>query len=73
MRKEGNETVTNCNALKMRASDGKMRLVIVSLTFGIRYSRLGIATDLSVTICRMLAKLRTSSYLSFIRQKSLIF
>ena len=23
---EGNETVTNCNALKLRAADGKMRL-----------------------------------------------
>ncbi|MFT7616129.1 MAG: hypothetical protein ACI8Y7_000958 [Candidatus Woesearchaeota archaeon] len=26
LREEGNETVTNCHALKMRASDGKMRL-----------------------------------------------
>jgi len=26
LKKEGNETVTNCNALKMRAVDGKMRL-----------------------------------------------
>ena len=26
LKKEGNETVTNCNALKMRAADGKMRL-----------------------------------------------
>ena len=25
---EGNETVTNCNALKLPASDGKMRLTI---------------------------------------------
>ena len=24
LKKEGNETVTNCNALKMRAADGKM-------------------------------------------------
>ena len=24
---EGNETVTNCNALKMRAADGKMRII----------------------------------------------
>lgn len=24
--KEGNETVTNCNQLKMQAADGKMRL-----------------------------------------------
>jgi len=26
MKDEGNETVTNCNALKMLAPDGKMRL-----------------------------------------------
>lgn len=26
LRKEGNQTVTNCHALKMRAADGKMRL-----------------------------------------------
>ena len=26
--KEGNETVTNCNQLKLRAEDGKMRLTI---------------------------------------------
>ena len=26
--KEGNETVTNCNQLKLRADDGKMRLTI---------------------------------------------
>ena len=26
LKKEGNETVTNCNALKMLAPDGKMRL-----------------------------------------------
>jgi hypothetical protein len=25
-KEEGNETVTNCNALKLRAEDGKMRL-----------------------------------------------
>ena len=30
LRKEGNETVTNCNALKMRAADGKMRLTDVA-------------------------------------------
>lgn len=28
--KEGNETVTNCNAFKLRASDGKMRLTDVA-------------------------------------------
>lgn len=27
---EGNETVTNCNALKMKAADGKMRLTDVA-------------------------------------------
>lgn len=29
---EGNQTVTNCNGLKMRAADGKMRLVDASTT-----------------------------------------
>ena len=29
LKNEGNESVTNCNALKMRASDGKMRLTDV--------------------------------------------
>ena len=29
LKKEGNETVTNCHALKMRAADGKMRLTDV--------------------------------------------
>ena len=29
---EGNETVTNCNALKLRAADGKMRLTDVADT-----------------------------------------
>ena len=32
LKKEGNETVTNCNALKLRAADGKMRLTYASLT-----------------------------------------
>lgn len=30
--KEGNETVTNCNQLKMQAADGKMRLTDVADT-----------------------------------------
>ena len=29
LKSEGNETVTNCNSLKMRAPDGKMRLTDV--------------------------------------------
>jgi hypothetical protein len=29
--KEGNETVTNCNQLKMEAPDGKMRLTDVAI------------------------------------------
>ena len=29
---EGNETVTNCNALKLPAADGKMRLTDVATT-----------------------------------------
>lgn len=28
LKKEGNETVTNCHQLKLRAADGKMRLTI---------------------------------------------
>ena len=32
LKDEGNETVTNCNALKMRAADGKMRLTDVANT-----------------------------------------
>ena len=32
LKKEGNETVTNCNALKMRAADGKLRLTDVADT-----------------------------------------
>ena len=30
LKEEGNETVTNCNALKMKAADGKMRLTDVA-------------------------------------------
>ena len=29
LKEEGNETVTNCNALKLEAADGKMRLTDV--------------------------------------------
>lgn len=29
-KKEGNETVTNCNRLKLRAIDGKMRMIDVA-------------------------------------------
>ena len=32
LKKEGNETVTNCNALRMLAADGKMRLTDVADT-----------------------------------------
>lgn len=32
LRDEGNETVTNCNALKMTAADGKQRLTDVANT-----------------------------------------
>jgi len=32
LREEGNETVTNCNGLKMLAPDGKMRLTDVATT-----------------------------------------
>lgn len=32
LKEEGNETVTNCNRLKMRADDGKMRMTDVADT-----------------------------------------
>ena len=32
LKKEGNQTVTNCNALKLRAADGKMRLTDIADT-----------------------------------------
>ena len=32
LKDEGNETVTNCHALKMRAADGKMRMTDVADT-----------------------------------------
>ena len=32
LKDEGNETVTNCNALKLQASDGKMRMTDVADT-----------------------------------------
>jgi len=32
LKEEGNETVTNCNQLKLRAEDGKMRLTDVADT-----------------------------------------
>lgn len=32
LKEEGNETVTNCHGLKMRAADGKMRLTDVATT-----------------------------------------
>ena len=35
LKEEGNETVTNCNALKMKAADGKMRLTDVADMQGI--------------------------------------
>lgn len=33
LKDEGNETVTNCNGLKMQAPDGKMRMTDVADTF----------------------------------------
>ena len=35
LKEEGNESVTNCNALKMKAADGKMRLTDVADMQGI--------------------------------------
>ena len=31
LKAEGNETITNCNALKMEAADGKLRLTDVAV------------------------------------------
>ncbi len=39
LKSEGNETVTNCNQLKMQASDGKMRLTDVADTKQIVHHR----------------------------------
>ena len=44
LKKEGNETVTNCHGLKLRASDGKLRMTDVAeflfflLTLHVKYS-----------------------------------
>lgn len=43
LNKEGNETVTNCNQLKMRAADGKMRMTDVADTE--QLLRLGYSDD----------------------------
>ena len=37
LKDEGNETVTNCNALKMTAADGKKRLTDVATTEQLLY------------------------------------
>ena len=43
LKKEGNETVTNCNALKLRAADGKMYVTISSsVRYSIAYPRVAI-------------------------------
>ena len=39
LKKEGNETVTNCNAFKLRAADGKMRLTDIADTEQLFYKR----------------------------------
>ena len=44
LKDEGNETVTNCHALKMRAADGKMRLT--DLWFMSNGSRLRVREEL---------------------------
>ncbi|MFA6960862.1 MAG: hypothetical protein WC205_08945 [Opitutaceae bacterium] len=41
MKAEGNETVTNCNALKMTAADGKQRLTELEEKSGTRVSTPG--------------------------------
>ena len=38
LKEEGNETVTNCHALKLRAADGKMRLTDVADTEQLFYN-----------------------------------
>ncbi|MDT3695308.1 MAG: hypothetical protein ROY99_02880 [Ignavibacterium sp.] len=42
LKEEGNETVTNCNALKIKAADGKMRLTDVNQLLDIYNARRGI-------------------------------
>ena len=39
---EGNETVTNCNGLKMLAADGKMRMTDVADTEPVSYTHLDV-------------------------------
>ena len=41
LKKEGNETVTNCNALKLPAADGKMRKRAAESRSGQNANRLG--------------------------------
>ena len=41
LKDEGNQTVTNCNAFKMRAADGKMRKTDCVITsYSIHYTKL---------------------------------
>ena len=46
LKEEGNETVTNCHALKMRAADGKMRLTDVADTEQLLNSHLRKRTEI---------------------------
>jgi len=63
LKDEGNETVTNCHALKMLAQDGKMRLVIDDANLDLRVSIIPIAGG-EKCVMRLLA--------SHLRQLSLI-
>ena len=39
LKAEGNETVTNCHALKLPAADGKKRLTVFSVSFSLFHPR----------------------------------
>lgn len=49
--KEGNETVTNCNQLKLRASDGKMRLTDVADSWRANWGEVLFLLPKPATIC----------------------
>ena len=45
LKDEGNENVTNCNALKMMAKDGKKRNTDVATTEQLLHEHLGIGAE----------------------------
>jgi prophage antirepressor-like protein len=52
LKKEGNETVTNCNAFKLRAEDGKMRLTDVADTEQLFRAKCQTLCSIVVKSCR---------------------